>query len=188
VSRFDVMTKATHQGTCQHCGRVQKLPNRVLALDGYTKAWGSFSGICPGSGYLPFELDSTYAAESIRWATQQIEALRKRAAQIREPATEPTATVRIYRNTYPFWDQVRVQSEVVNDFRFFYCFDREGKKNRLDFWGAHRPATELEAADQLRDRYARAVCDDPIKELTFYRNWQEDRVGNWKPRPLKEIK
>lgn len=56
-------TKATHYGTCQLCGSLQKLPNGVLAIHGYQVAWNQFHGTCHGTGQLPFE-QSKDAAEA----------------------------------------------------------------------------------------------------------------------------
>ena len=50
-------TKATHKGTCQVCGRLQKLPAGSLSKHGYTVEWGYFSGVCPGAHELPLEQD-----------------------------------------------------------------------------------------------------------------------------------
>ena len=50
------MTKATHNGTCQACGRTQAVKaNGRLAKHGYTVDWGYFSGTCTGSDKAPLE-------------------------------------------------------------------------------------------------------------------------------------
>lgn len=50
------MAKATHTGTCQICGRPQKLPSDMLAKHGYKVAgYGFFVGTCHGSDSLPYE-------------------------------------------------------------------------------------------------------------------------------------
>lgn len=52
------MKSATHQGHCQACGRIQFLPNDVLAKHGYVvKGFGFFNGVCAGSGKKPIEVD-----------------------------------------------------------------------------------------------------------------------------------
>jgi hypothetical protein len=57
--------KATHYGTCQLCGSLQKLPSGVLAQHGYQIHWHQFSGICKGSGHLPFEKSKCIAEAQI---------------------------------------------------------------------------------------------------------------------------
>jgi hypothetical protein len=49
--------KATHRGTCQCCGRLQKLPGGLLSKHGYTVDWGYFNGVCWGAHHQPLELD-----------------------------------------------------------------------------------------------------------------------------------
>lgn len=57
--------KATHVGTCQICGCVQKLPGGVLARHGYTLEYGFQNGTCSGSQNLPFEQDNTLAISAL---------------------------------------------------------------------------------------------------------------------------
>ena len=57
--------KSTHYGTCQLCGSSQKLPSGVLAQHGYQIHWHQFSGICQGSGHLPFEQSKDVAEKQI---------------------------------------------------------------------------------------------------------------------------
>jgi hypothetical protein len=61
-------TKATHYGTCQLCGSLQKLPSGVLAIHGYQVDWNQFHGTCSGSGHPPFEQSKDLAAETVRGA------------------------------------------------------------------------------------------------------------------------
>jgi hypothetical protein len=62
--------KATHYGTCQLCGSLQKLPNGVLANHGYQVTWHEFVGICHGSHHAPFELSKELAEEELRRCEQ----------------------------------------------------------------------------------------------------------------------
>lgn len=57
--------KATHYGTCQLCGSLQKLPNGVLAIHGYQVHWHEFHGVCRGTGHLPFEQSKDLAEQQI---------------------------------------------------------------------------------------------------------------------------
>jgi len=70
------MTKATHNGTCQACGRKQAVKaNGLLAQHGYTVDYGYFNGTCSGSDYRPLEQDTAHnkrVVNSIRdWAKEQ---------------------------------------------------------------------------------------------------------------------
>lgn len=64
--RAVMKTKATHYGTCQLCGSLQKLPDGVLALHGYQVDWNQFHGICHGAGQLPFEQSKDFAEAQIK--------------------------------------------------------------------------------------------------------------------------
>ncbi len=59
------MTKATHNGTCQCCGRVQAIQNGGLAKHGYTVDYGFFNGTCSGSGQLPLEQDDSILIDTV---------------------------------------------------------------------------------------------------------------------------
>ena len=79
-------TKATHYGTCQLCGSLQKLPNGVLAIHGYQVAWSQFHGTCHGTGQLPFEQSKDAAEAQLKRSEQYL-------AANPEPARPPfTAT------------------------------------------------------------------------------------------------
>lgn len=60
------MSKATHNGTCQVCGRNHAYNGATIAKHGYTVDFGYFNGTCPGSDNAPLqvsrELSDTVAA------------------------------------------------------------------------------------------------------------------------------
>ena len=68
------MTKATHNGTCQACGRSQAF-NGSLAKHGYTTKWGYFAGTCSGSDKSPLELETSHNVATVAairdWADAQ---------------------------------------------------------------------------------------------------------------------
>jgi hypothetical protein len=68
-------TKATHNGTCQACGRKQAYTPRGIANHGYTTRWGFFSGTCAGSNHAPLELETAFNVTTVaairEWADKQ---------------------------------------------------------------------------------------------------------------------
>lgn len=70
------MTKATHNGTCQVCGRQQAhTDSRGLAKHGYTvKDWG-FNGTCCGSDKPPVETSTTLLDDTVISLTAQADRL-----------------------------------------------------------------------------------------------------------------
>jgi len=79
-------TKATHYGTCQLCGSLQKLPTGVLAIHGYQVEWNQFNGVCHGTGHLPCEQSKDVAEAQIKRSEQYL-------AENPEPA-KPHVTAR----------------------------------------------------------------------------------------------
>jgi hypothetical protein len=70
------MTTATHNGTCQACGRVQAIrANGLLAKHGYTTEYGFFNGTCSGSDHPPLELQTGHNEQVVirlrEWADAQ---------------------------------------------------------------------------------------------------------------------
>lgn len=183
--------KATHQGSCQRCGRIQKLPSDRLSLHGYTKQWGFFNGTCPGSRALPYELDCSLCRAAVAWADAEIVRLQTKAVEVRQPVTEPKGRVRDYSRRYITWEDITVLStthtyETGRTFKLYHYIDSQGRQHRLDFYN-NRPSDELEAANRLNESYAKAVYDAQIAQLQQYRSWQQERVTNWKLQPLQEI-
>ncbi|MGR8918002.1 MAG: hypothetical protein ACU85V_00165 [Gammaproteobacteria bacterium] len=76
------MSKHTHRGTCQACGRVQAVSTStgLLAKHGYSVEWGYFSGECRGSDELPLEVSTDVAREVIAGVAAHCEKLEARAA------------------------------------------------------------------------------------------------------------
>jgi hypothetical protein len=67
------MTTATHNGTCQACGRQHavNVKSGKLAKHGYTVDWGFFNGTCSGSDHLPLEKDTSLNVAIIEQLTKQ---------------------------------------------------------------------------------------------------------------------
>lgn len=74
------MSKATHNGTCQVCGRIQAATSRGLAKHGYTKELGFFSGTCGGSGHQPVEQSTKILDQTVQVLTERAD----RSAQAAE--------------------------------------------------------------------------------------------------------
>lgn len=66
--------RATHYGTCQLCGSLQKANRKTnrLADHGYTLAYGFQAGTCRGSSRLPFEVCKAFAEEVLASFKRQV--------------------------------------------------------------------------------------------------------------------
>lgn len=62
------MSKATHNGTCQVCGRTHAVNNKTtdLAKHGYTVQFNYFRGTCKGSDNSPLEISKVLTLETIK--------------------------------------------------------------------------------------------------------------------------
>ncbi len=187
--------KATHSGTCQLCGRFQKLPGDKLSKHGYNVQWGFFSGVCPGADELPLEISCHLIKGQIASQKASIEAMKINAAATRTMTAEvwvheykPATWERGNRHSsyvwrkmpadklsYPSWRQVRWE----NQFK-----DHNGRQAR----GETRVEAENHADAVLELNGKKA--DDTLKMIAQreeYVAWLEKTVAEWQPKPLKAV-
>lgn len=194
--------KATHQGECQVCGSVQKLPEGVLSKHGYNVRFGFFEGTCWGAEHKPFEQDISLIESAIARATAQgVEALEGAALLLND--LNPTHVwVSIWNSgnhnvrAHSEWKLLpvgelennhgtlmyREQSTVTNS-------PRADVLHRIETYGvyAQDPAERLRLQYQyLNKRYAEERIDR-AKQLRSYVSWQAGRTRDWKPKKLKPV-
>lgn len=80
------MNAATHNGTCQACGRQQASRAFGLSQHGYHTSFGYFHGVCHGSRSAPLEVSHELTDKIIADLTTTVDHLRK-------GATPETATL-----------------------------------------------------------------------------------------------
>lgn len=133
--------KATHTGTCQSCGRRQKLPGGRLSKHGYTVDWGYFNGICSGAEHKPLEEDRTILDRTVQLLNDHAEYLENNEpTKVRCPVADKAGT----------WSQKRVEVLVENDWDAFLKLAREHQ----DQWTRHGWYTE---------EYVRKAFDQYVK-------------------------
>jgi hypothetical protein len=81
--------RATHQGECQICGRVQKLPNDLLSQHGYKVLNNFFSGVCPGSKQQPYERSCDLIREILPSLNAHLVGLHSEVVDLFLSAVEP---------------------------------------------------------------------------------------------------
>lgn len=195
---------ATHIGTCQCCGRSQKLPNGRLSKHGYTVQWGFFSGTCRGAHELPYEQSCGLIQRFIDEAKAAIAAIKKRQDELRA-STGTKAWFRHYRTSYTrgvrsgyYWEEGQVSVEIKTidpkngDKPFSYpvvSIDIGSEKVDLSRHAAEyaHAKTAEEAAKILNGLRADAL-DKDIANLEGYISWQTPRVTDWKPGKLTPVK
>lgn len=198
-------TKATHNGTCQVCGCLQKLPDGVLSIHGYTVKWGFFSGICQGSGHLPFEQDKSLIEGAIKRAQTKADEVHQFQDRLRQPVTPGTTKTwaRIYFSGSRFslagyqWHEVDAYTVVNSGVGYEYVsyhYPQVGGSLPLYTNEGNRRLCQYERPNSLENcialcNEARAKAEDrTLSEIAQYIEWQQDRIKNWKPQPLKPIK
>lgn len=191
--------KATHKGHCQACGRLQMLPSDVLAQHGYKITHGFFSGVCVGSKALPFEVSCGEVKRYIARACTALVEVTERAAELRQPPTEPRAWVHNYESvilgqkwgkTAYRWRQVDIMTEDRNGHAVF-SYVAPGvhgvteKRHEMTNYGGIK--TALVMAAKLNAERAQYVEDKEAANLRNYISWQQERVDNWKPGTLLPV-
>lgn len=179
--------KATHSGTCQACGRGQKLPNGVLAIHGYTTRWGFFSGICPGSGHKPFELSTDYIEFCIHSSAKEAAKLRGEAEALL--AEDPTGQTEFWFSEYVAatyalpshyrWVRATATFDEHSISRVTTVPDHNGNSKtvfatRTDVRG--RTIEDVVLAQNIK----RADAFEAVaRKHDEYIVWQQERVANW---------
>lgn len=184
---------ATHQGTCQICGRQQMLPKGKLAKHGYTTRWGFFSGTCTGSDRMPFETHTDAIADAIERAKAHAAHLRTLAAALLASTDETTVWVHVYyaatwsdRSSRYVWEQLPVQRDERGAFVIETGRDTNGgaRTRRTDVKDYN--LTLLQSVQAMNARRAAEWLTE-AKKYDGYVVWQTERVANWKPGKLVPV-
>ena len=159
--------KATHLGTCQVCGRVQKLPNGRLSIHGYTKRFGFFAGACRGECRLPFEESHDVIDSAIQNAKNLIECHRDAIRRL-----EVDGSAKIWKICYNQKGQPWKEFAFTIDGNYLRA---EGQSSIFLRGRSVEDCVIEENSSRVR------FLHRTIAELGKYIAWQEDRVANWKP-------
>jgi hypothetical protein len=198
------MATATHRGTCQICGRVQKLPHGYLAKHGYTvEDWG-FTGTCDGSGYLPFEESTDRIQAAIHRGKSFAAGYRKDAdaEEVAPVGIDAIVYGRIYIGSRDrrSWEKTGYQwasGRIV--FRPNPKLPKYGDVGLEDSAGRfHTDCTGQTTADRSEECAAKYAANLRRLRAAFYREqaekmdqyvaWQQARIVNWKPGKLMPVK
>lgn len=185
------MTKATHAGTCQICGAVQKLPGGVLAKHGYTTRWGFFSGICQGAGNLPFEQSADLIAEAVAHADRRAAGLRTAAEALRLPAKNNHVCAEVFTGTSranptgytPMFGEM-VAADAPRHGQWFQVLTPAGERHYV---GIRAPRGDVGAAVQEANRLYADRQERQAASLDEYAAWQRKRLQAWAPGELQAL-
>lgn len=179
--------KATHSGTCQVCGRLQKLPGGVLSKHGYEVArWGFFNGVCWGEGHVPFEVGTDCLDRAINGAQDRVDKINRAIETLMAEPITNTAPVRQYIGRRQEQYREVLVTLVPDSTNYFYL--EQYADGTIDRFARHSNRTPLaEIVTGLRKGRVRRYQED-IAELHKYIAWQQGRIHNWKPGKLTPVK
>ena len=187
--------KATHIGSCQACGNVQKLPGGRLSLHGYDVRWHFFNGVCRGAKELPYEQSFDLIEKFIEQAQDNKTAVEAQIEQLNQPNRNGIAWVHEYyeadathRSGYR-WRQAEIiqEQKPLDEGRFYtveYYVDHKEKHHRID---RGYNLTIWQVADILNAVYIKQVLQPRVDELTRYIGWQKQRIAEWKLTDLTPV-
>jgi hypothetical protein len=184
------------------------LPGGVLSNHGYTVKWGFFSGICAGAGHLPFEQSKDAIAGVVASVEAQIKKVEAEIAELENKDSEINGKDEAWKHCYNSymgytWKTVKlVEFERRNIYAdqpghepAFYCYiktledtkDRLGRParpERLDIYD-FKPESVRDFAHYLNCKYAKTLRSQNASRRQWI-TWQQGRLANWAPKPLKE--
>ena len=184
------LTKATHVGECQLCGHIQKLPGGALSIHGYTKRWGFFSGSCPGSRHLPFELDASLLDGTATRNEKEAVLLLARAERYRKQTEEVAVYHYVravscgeksgYRTTFVPRDQFSVEG-------IYMSFPFAGKVIIAQHAVYARAlSTDDIVIEAMNNRWADSLVVSAANHKEYAR-WLRERRAEWVLRELKPV-
>ena len=176
------MTKATHNGTCQACGRSQAVrANGRLAKHGYTVDYGYFSGTCSGSDKAPLEQKTDWNIEVVRairdWADDQD---RKAASEI----TEVVVSVYI-KGDYNRGTAGRRENQTMNREQFIEYTKQFAGAQGDEAWNSQ--VNNFKSALTRNATFARKDADnlEVLRDKTFGNDLTPREIEN-APQPQRE--
>ena len=193
--------KSEFFGTCQVCGREQKLPNGILSTHGYTVEWNMFTGECFGSKELPFEQSTDLIQRAVLTASVKRGSLAKHQDCLALPPKEPYGTVKSYltreevrkkdghfingRAGYR-WITGRIERREPHKMGMYFVVidEKDGMEHRIHGGFMETP---LSVVEYFNKEYSR-VLQNRIDQLDKYVLWQTERIKNWHPKELKSVK
>jgi hypothetical protein len=183
--------QALFMGSCQCCGKLQKLPQGVLSKHGYTVDWGTFWGVCQGASHLPYEESCDLIESFIKRAEEAKVAMLE---DIESLKTE-TETFFMYvyadrKSSWKVFNKSDVITEKKGDFEFHYVMTKEGEKrtNRNSSQLGSYSCSTIEDCIKYENSKRIEFVLKQIEEVEEYIAWQQKRVADWELKPLIPVK
>lgn len=209
------MATHTHRGHCQLCDHLQAVNPKtgLLAKHGYHKQWGFFSGTCPGSDHLPYQVATYLIPGQVVAVKATVGRLEERIVTLaRLHAQDPTAAVMAIRHRrVGHREEIKapghfgVGSREVSAGGFTQVRSRFVLDTPVTFADGYTvreiPADELYrrglfyGPDTTPETYGAVMhtrdlveVRDTIKRHTQYQTWLEARLAKWTLYPLVPVR
>ncbi len=170
------MAKATHEGICQLCGKLHKLPSKTLSKHGYTVDWGYFNGICKGTDHPPLEESCELIKKEIIKLEEYIPLHQKRHDEFMESGeVKYSGYVKHVKSTY-----VGILKMSENGRRVIL----ETKNEIIEVMGY---GLTVEAVYKTLSKDTVYLHGFSVKHLNATLEHWKNLVESWKPRPLNRI-
>lgn len=185
------MATATHKGTCQVCGAMQKLPGGRLSKHGYTTRFGFFEGVCSGAHGLPFEQSTDLIARAVKGAQQQAERITAEADALDTETGFVWISAHVKSTGKSRWFQVAREELTMTEVQYSFgpvtkiTWQAPGARHVSEV-GEYTRASVDEKIIAQNSRYA-SQLRSKVKQITDYIAWQEQRIANWAPAELTPV-
>lgn len=173
------MKKATHNGHCQICEALHKLPGGKLAKHGYRVQSGMFNGICPGADNEPYELSCQLIKEILPILDRQINDLKAYIAGL------------LKREGVIGWVRLYGKQSHHDKHSYYYAEVKIEKDPDFRRWG-HKVDGVLkfnqclpsgnsceEIAKALNRTYADQVLTKHLSEIEHFNRRCQTRINDW---------
>ena len=180
--------KATTQGTCQVCGRIQKLPGGVLANHGYNLTYKFFMGTCYGSGALPYELSCDLVKDSVRISRDSQERILRIIAQLERSENEYETTAYVAGKTLTGANgfiACRVRQSSEDPSKFLVEEPYGPLKTSITIKDPSKQ-NEKAVVRQLNESYIKHQRSN-VRQLESFIKQQQDRLASWVRKPVMEL-
>lgn len=176
--------RATHQGHCQVCTRLCKLPGGFIAKHGYNVTYGFFNGTCWGSDELPYEQSCDLVKESVERAKEEVESLLVEQQNIENLTGDYANQVKI-KERLKGWIAQTVWTKCTIEQRNGYWVPLNSKGESVR---TYSPVFDVlsfeEALRKFNENYLYYLTHTAITQYNGYIKIQEERVAQWSEQPL----
>lgn len=165
------MSKHTHKGNCQGCGRLQAVDNlsKMIAKHGYkVSGYGFFNGMCLGSNRLTMQMEIVYTKKVCIMMKEQSDRLMIRYEKLSNGVDLNILVPQVF---------IKTERRI----------DLNGKKVSVDVYATYKEADEMQRARQVSYEMNIALSRSAsLKQTIKYLSELSERVFMTDLKPVKK--